>query len=86
MSEEQKNADLRGIAEDKDEGFCTNFNYEKCKKVRTFSTVFAAILLAVVAVSKVAVAVPAEGTPANSFIMTFYFCVIAIAMVAVEYE
>jgi hypothetical protein len=85
MAEEQKEPQMKNIGEDSDVGMCSNFDYEKCTKVKKFSTVLAAILLALVAISKVAVTTPDSDTPANSFIMTFYFCVIAIVMVAVEF-
>ena len=74
-----------GFGEDKNEGFLASFTYEKCCTWKKYSTVVAAILLVIVAISKVAIVSADSDKPANNFIMTFYFCVIAIVMVAVEY-
>ena len=65
MSEDQKEPEMKGIGEDSDVGMCSNFDYEKCTKVKKFSTVLAAALLALVAISKVAVVTPDADTPAN---------------------
>ena len=85
MSDDQREPEMKGIGEDKDEGFFASFDYEKAVKFKKWSTVLAAVLLAIVAISKVAVTSADSSKPANSFIMTFYFCVIAIIMVAVEF-
>ena len=83
--EEKKEPEMKNIGEDGDDGFLSGFDYEKCTKVKKLSTALAAILLIVVAISKVAITSPDTNTQSNSFIMTFYFCVIAIIMVAVEF-
>ena len=43
-------------------------------------------MLAIVAISKVAITTADSDKTANSFVMTAYFCVIAIILVAVEFE
>ena len=85
MSEDQKEPEMKGIGEAKDEGWLASFDYEKCTKVKKYSTVLAAVLLTIVAISKVAITKADSNNPANNFIMTFYFCIIAIIMVAVEF-
>lgn len=70
--------------EDQSQGFFSKFNYEFCCKIRRFAVIFAAVMLVIVGVGKI-VSLGGSGRTMAQYVMTFYFIVISVVMIAVEF-
>ena len=70
--------------EDQSEGFFAKFNYEYSCKVRRMLVIFASLMLVVVGVAKIVLPGTSDRTAAG-YVKTFYFIVISIVMIAVEF-
>ena len=79
MSDQERPDEPKPI-EDQSESFWAKFNYDLCVKIRKYATIFAAIMLVIVGVSKI-LTLGGTGSTAAQYVMTFYFIVIAVVMV-----
>lgn len=82
--EAQREPEAKPI-EDQSEGFFAKFNYEYSCKIRRMLVIFAAIMLVVVGVAKIVLPGASGERTAAGYVKTFYFIVISIVMIAVEF-